>query len=477
MCCIGAGNYTITALAYDNQGGYSELDTVNIIVKGVPAPWISSDIGAVAQRGSAGYKAGIFRIESGGYDFYKAPDAFHYVYQPVAGNYATIIAKVESIGNTHPNALAGLMIRESLSASASFVAAAVNPSGNTNFMWRQSSGTPGYKAVSGTAPRWLKLERSGTSFTSSYSLDGQNWTLMGTTSLTMGSTVYVGLAVTSQNNTLLNTATFSGVYVSNWSPFCTASGSILREYWANVSGNSVGSIPVYNKPSSSSQITSFETPANIGDNYGQRIRGYICAPATGSYTFYLAADDLAELYLSPDDNAGKVQKIASVSAWTNNKQWTKYPSQKSVAITLEKDKKYYIEALHKEAMYGDNLAVGWTTPTNSSIQVIPGSVLSPVVASAARLGNEQEIGRNTSLQVYPNPFEDKVTLATQGKQGSVLITLSDVVGKTYFRKEYELSAQAEVELDFSALQLKAGMHLLKVQTQDGQTQVIKVVKR
>ncbi len=100
-----------------------------------------------------------------------------------------------------------------------------------------------------------------------------------------------------------------------------------------------------------------------------------------------------------------------------------------------------------------------------------------LVDSAARLASEEEAGQNATLHVYPNPFEDKLMITTQGQQGKVLITLTDVVGKVYFRKEYELSAQAEVELDFSALQLKVGMHLLKVQTEDGQTQVTKVMKR
>jgi hypothetical protein len=71
--------------------------------------------------------------------------------------------------------------------------------------------------------------------------------------------------------------------------------------------------------------------------------------------------------------------------WTNPKEWLKYGTQKSTLISLEAGKKYYIEALHKEGSGGDNLAVGWTTPTNATITVIPGSVLSPFVTATNQL--------------------------------------------------------------------------------------------
>ena len=164
---------------------------------------------------------------------------------------------------------------------------------------------------------------------------------------------------------------------------CTASGTIRREYWANVTGTYVSAIPVANAPTTVSQLSAFEAPVNVADNYGQRIRGYLCAPATGNYTFYLAADDRAELWLSTSDNPAARRKIAAVTAWTGSRQWTKYPSQRSVAVALQANTRYYIEALHKEGSGGDNLAVGWTRPGSTTIAVIPGTVLSPFAAPAA----------------------------------------------------------------------------------------------
>ncbi|MFD3004071.1 PA14 domain-containing protein, partial [Pontibacter toksunensis] len=83
---------------------------------------------------------------------------------------------------------------------------------------------------------------------------------------------------------------------------CTASGTILREHWASVSGGSVTDIPLGSAPTSTSQLSLFEALSGLGSNYGARVRGYICPPATGNYTFFIASDDNSELWLSTTDS-------------------------------------------------------------------------------------------------------------------------------------------------------------------------------
>src|SRR5207253_8241863 len=48
-------------------------------------------------------------------------------------------------------------------------------------------------------PYWLKLTRTGNSLASSYSSDGVTWTSAGSATVTMGSSVFMGLAVTSHS--------------------------------------------------------------------------------------------------------------------------------------------------------------------------------------------------------------------------------------------------------------------------------------
>ncbi len=158
---------------------------------------------------------------------------------------------------------------------------------------------------------------------------------------------------------------------------CTASGTITRDFWANVTGASVSKVPVNTVPTSSSQLTIFEGPTKAGDNYASRIRGYICPPLTGSYIFWIASDDNSELWLSTNDMPANKVKIASVTGYCAPREWTKYPSQQSVPINLNAGTKYYIEALHKEGTLGDNLSVGWQLPFGTLERPIPGSRLSP----------------------------------------------------------------------------------------------------
>ena len=166
-------------------------------------------------------------------------------------------------------------------------------------------------------------------------------------------------------------------------------GTLLREVWLGISGTVVtdltGNANFPNNPSSSDQLSSFEAPINWAEDYGTRIRGYITAPNTGSFVFWIASDDGSELWLSTNANPANKQLIASVPGWTNAREWNKYSQQKSAAISLSAGQKCYVEALQKEGGGGDNVAVGWAKPgqpTTAPSEVIPGSVLSPWTGGA-----------------------------------------------------------------------------------------------
>src|SRR5208282_493085 len=69
--------------------------------------------------------------------------------------------------------------------------------------------------LSATLPYWVKVTRSGNSFTSYASPDGMTWTQLGTAqTITMNQNVYVGLAATGGSTTALATAVFNNVSIS-----------------------------------------------------------------------------------------------------------------------------------------------------------------------------------------------------------------------------------------------------------------------
>jgi endoglucanase len=160
------------------------------------------------------------------------------------------------------------------------------------------------------------------------------------------------------------------------------SGTILREFWLNVTGGTVASLTSStnypSNPTGSESLTSFEGPTNSGDNYGSRVRGYIHPPITGAYTFWIASDDASDLLLSTSDSPANATRVAFVAEWTDSRQWTKFPAQRSASINLVGGQRYYIEAIQKEATGGDNLAVSWQGPGMAQA-VIPGNFLSPFV--------------------------------------------------------------------------------------------------
>jgi len=143
-------------------------------------------------------------------------------------------------------------------------------------------------------------------------------------------------------------------------------GFALREWWENVSGATINDLTTGanypGNPNGRDFIGKLETSSNWKDNYGQRLRGYILPPSSGSYSFWIASDDASQLYISTDETVANKRMIASVTTYTSSKQYTKEPNQHSLAVELEAGKSYYFEVLHKEGGGGDLLSVAWDGP-------------------------------------------------------------------------------------------------------------------
>ncbi len=177
---------------------------------------------------------------------------------------------------------------------------------------------------------------------------------------------------------------------------------LLREYWTGISGTAVSSLTgnsnYPDSPTGSDVLTEFQAvdwnnpqvTRNWADNYGQRVRGYIQAPVTGEYVFFISGDDENQLWLSPDTDPANAVMVAHVPFWSNQGEWGKYLSQRSTnnsftfgggdpgVITLQAGQFYYVEALMKEGGGGDSLNVGWLRPGETGTapsEIVPNSVL------------------------------------------------------------------------------------------------------
>ncbi|MBS7254231.1 family 16 glycosylhydrolase [Flavobacterium branchiicola] len=181
---------------------------------GLPSPWISTDLGAVTPAGEAAHANGTFIIKGSGTDIWETSDQFQFVNQPITGD-AEIIAKVNSLTNTNTYAKAGIMFRETLTPTSKHAMTDITAAAGVEFLARNAvSGTTTADVAAGTAPKWLRLVRSGNVFTSYSSDNGTTWTQLGTPkTMAMANTIYVGMAVTSHANGTLTTGVFSDVTV------------------------------------------------------------------------------------------------------------------------------------------------------------------------------------------------------------------------------------------------------------------------
>jgi hypothetical protein len=166
----------------------------------------------VTLAGSSSGTGGTFTVAGAGADVWGAADAFHFVYQPLAGD-GEIVARVATLDRTHDWAKAGVMIRETLAAGSTHASVFVSAARGVAFQRRTTTGGTSVSTAGSlsAAPRWVKLTRVGSTLTAYESGDGASWSLVGSETIAMAHDVFVGLAVTSHNTAALCTATFDGV--------------------------------------------------------------------------------------------------------------------------------------------------------------------------------------------------------------------------------------------------------------------------
>ena len=174
--------------------------------------WTQQDIGSVVLSGNASYSAGVYSVTGAGADIWGTSDAFHYVWQNFDGDGA-IIARVASQSTTDASAKAGVMIRDTLAANSAYAGVFITPSNGVVFQSRATAGGTSTTAITAgpVAPYWVKLARVGTTFTAYTSADGATWTALGSQTLTLGTSIYVGLAVCSHTTATLGSVTFDNV--------------------------------------------------------------------------------------------------------------------------------------------------------------------------------------------------------------------------------------------------------------------------
>jgi hypothetical protein len=205
--------------AHSTTAGSATFSNLQIVTS--PYKAYSSTPAAADQHG------GVTSLTSAGIDVWRSgtayDDEYAAAYQAgVAGTSSTVIVHVDSQDVTNSWAKAGLMLRNSVASAGSstgYLVLAATPGNGIALSY--DSNSDGYldtnilkTGTAAIAPVWLRLVRSGTSVTGSYSADGTTWTAVGTATLTgANSTLDAGMFSTAHGGTI-GTANFSQFSVS-----------------------------------------------------------------------------------------------------------------------------------------------------------------------------------------------------------------------------------------------------------------------
>jgi four helix bundle protein len=220
---LSNGQYEI--FVEDSYEGKSILDRWT---PGVTLPtegWTDGDIGKPSTAGSGSFndttygQTPTWTVNGSGTGLAGTSDQFNFASTGLTLN-GSITADVTSITTTSGEA--GVMIRDSSSPTSLFADCLVSPSGGIVFQWRATAGSisSAITLPAGTDPELVRLFRVGNLYTASYSTNGTTFTQIGQetiafTSVANQTASLAGLAVTSQNASMLATATFTNVVVAN----------------------------------------------------------------------------------------------------------------------------------------------------------------------------------------------------------------------------------------------------------------------
>ncbi|UCG58117.1 MAG: hypothetical protein JSU70_01160, partial [Phycisphaerales bacterium] len=174
------------------------------------APFTNADVG-VPLAGSYSFDGTTYTVTGNGHDIWDEADNFHFAYHQISGD-CQMTVRVKSMTQVHAWAKAGVMIRDTLDAGSpnAMIAVTGGDGDGGTFQWRTDpDATCGSsRTLTGiTPPACVRLVREGDTFTGYIFLDGR-WQQEGTsTDVVMTDPVYIGLAVTSHTDGVLETAT------------------------------------------------------------------------------------------------------------------------------------------------------------------------------------------------------------------------------------------------------------------------------
>jgi TolB protein len=175
----------------------------------------AGDVGKPAIAGSAEFANGEYRVTGSGANIWGKQDQFQYLWREMTGNFA-VSTTMRFLGKGAEHRKAGIMVRQSPDADATYADVVIHGSGMPALQWRSKQGedTNAFDLpVAGPGTFQIKLVRTGVRIFMYVGKDGAPLKEIAHTEVTFQGPVMVGLAVCSHQTDASDTAVFTDVSV------------------------------------------------------------------------------------------------------------------------------------------------------------------------------------------------------------------------------------------------------------------------
>ena len=363
------GNDSFTYAISD--GAATATATVAVTVKSAAlaanlsgAGLTATDIGTGSTGSSRVLADNSWEINSASGGITGTSDSCHFESQQQSGDFQ-IVAKINSLTSTSPNARAGVMIRESAAADARCVMIAVTTGTQYRYAARTAAGgnaTESAPADTYAFPNaWVMLQRTGNTITVTESSDDLTYRSVTTFTLPgLPDAVMAGVFCTSGLP-----GTNARAIVTNYgvTPITQQTGTatgLLAQYFDTSSGSARLVLQRTDATVNFDWGNGSPDPAVPIDHFSARWTGQVLPQYSETYTFYTNSDDGVRLWVNG-------QQI--INNWTDHA-----PVENSGTITLTAGQKADIVLEYYENAGGAVCKLLWSSPSLAK-QVIPQSAL------------------------------------------------------------------------------------------------------
>jgi hypothetical protein len=272
--------YRVTAV--DSVGESLGTQTSAVTAGSAATGFQSTDIGATPSGSTTIVTPNsAFTVVAGGPGVAGTIDGFRYVFESQTGNF-DVQAQIDSLTVAGNFSTAGIMARSTLNTNSPNAYMSASPV-NDRFKYRPTAGgtTTVITGANVTYPNvWVRLTRVGNLFTGYSSTDGTTWTVTSSITVNLPTTLYLGLAVASNDTTDTTTAQISGYAATPTGPFANS------DAFAAVTGQSVQLNVLSNDTDATSTLVDSSVTVTTQPNEGGSA---VVDPTTGQITYTSAA--------------------------------------------------------------------------------------------------------------------------------------------------------------------------------------------